>query len=163
MTHIDVRSARPDEWAAVGGLRWDSLLEFGGVPDDDRAVFAARFAEWAASNGATHECIVAVDADGVVVGMAWLARTLRVPSARSFHRASADLQCAYVVPGLRNDGVGGRLIDAVVAHARSLGVERVTVHSSPRAVGVYERHGFASEERLLHRPIEHDDIFTARD
>ena len=162
MTLIEVRSARPDEWAAVGGLRWDSLLEFGGEPDDERADFAARFAEWAAANEATHECIVAIDASGIVVGMAWLARTLRVPSARSFDRASADLQCAYVVPELRNDGVGGRLIDAVLAHARALGVERVTVHSSPRAVGVYERHGFASDARLLHQPVVHDDIFTAR-
>lgn len=161
MSDVDVHPARPDDWAAVGGLRWDSLLEVGGEPDDDRAVFAARFAVWAAANQGSHECFVAV-ADGAVVGMTWLARTARVPSARSFDRASGDLQCAYVVPGLRGRGIGGRLIDAVLARAAEHGIERVTVHSSPRAVSAYERHGFASDARLLQVPVSHHDLF-ARD
>ncbi|MFF2051072.1 GNAT family N-acetyltransferase [Leifsonia sp. NPDC058194] len=162
MTDVDVHPAGPDEWAAVGGLRWDSLHEFGGLPDDPRDVFAARFADWAAANRSSHECFVAV-AGGVVIGMTWLARTLRVPSARSFDRASGDLQCAYVVPEFRSRGIGGRLIDAVLARAAEHGIERVTVHSSPRAVEVYERHGFASDPRLLHVPVKHDDIFVPRD
>lgn len=45
---------------------------------------------------------------------------------------------------------GGRLMAAIVERARELGLERVTVHSSPRAVPAYERNGFASEDRLLH-------------
>jgi len=159
MSDVDVHPAGPDEWAEAGGLRWDSLLEFGGEPDDVREVFAARFSEWAAANQATHECFVAV-ADGVVVGMTWLARTARVPSARSFDRASGDLQCAYVVPRLRGRGIGGRLIDAVLTRAAEHGLERVTVHSSPRAVVVYERHGFASEGRLLHTSVSHEDLFS---
>ncbi|WP_349865796.1 GNAT family N-acetyltransferase [Leifsonia sp. WHRI 6310E] len=159
MSDVDVHAAGPDEWAAVGGLRWDSLLEFGGEPDDAREVFAARFAEWAAANQGSHTCFVAVS-DGEVVGMTWLARTPRVPSARSFDRESGDLQCAYVVPALRGAGIGGRLIDAVLGRAAELGVERVTVHSSPRAVPVYERHGFASDVRMLHTPVSHEDLFT---
>lgn len=158
MSHIDVRAARPGEWAAVGGLRWDALIEAGGTPDGDREEFAARFAEWASVHGGTHECFVAVD-DGTVVGMTWLARTPRVPSARAFDRASGDLQCAYVVPGLRGEGIGGRLFDAILARAAEHGIERVTVHSSPRAVEVYERHGFASDPRLLHVPVVHVDVF----
>jgi GNAT superfamily N-acetyltransferase len=159
MSDVDVRSARPGDWAAVGGLRWDSLLEFGGEPDEPRAEFAARFAEWAEANQATHECFVAV-ADGDVIGMTWLARTPRVPSARAFERASGDLQCAYVAPGHRGHGTGGRLIDAVLARAAEHGDERVTVHSSPRAVPVYERHGFVVDRRLLHATVAHIDIFA---
>ena len=160
MAGVEVRAARPDEWAAVGGLRWDSSRESGGEPDDAREVFAERFASWAAAHG-THECFVAVD-DGRVLGMAWLAVVARVPSARRFERASGDLQCAYVVPDRRDGGVGGRMIDAVLARAAELGLERVTVHSSPRAVPVYERHGFVSDDdRLLHAFVEHTDIFSA--
>lgn len=156
MGNVEVRPARPDEWAAVGGLRWDSVTEFGGVADDPRDVFAERFARWAQDNTASHECFVAVD-DGRVIGMTWLAVMPRVPSARAFDRASGDLQCAYVVPDRRDAGVGGRLIDALVQRARERGLERVTVHSSPRAVPVYERHGFASQDRLLHVYVVHPE------
>ncbi|MGO4299802.1 GNAT family N-acetyltransferase [Leifsonia sp. RAF41] len=156
MTQVEVRPAQPGEWRAVGGLRWDSLAEFGGEAHESRDVFADRFAEWAATHRDTHECFVAV-AEGRVVGMTWLATLPRVPSARAFDRASGDLQCAYVVPELRNDGIGGRLIDAVLARAAERELERVTVHSSPGAVVVYERHGFAVEDRLLHVYVAHPD------
>lgn len=160
MAAVEVRQARPDEWIAVGELRWDSNREFGGDADDTREAFAARFATWAAGRR-SHECFVAVE-EARVLGMAWLAIVERVPSARLFERASGDLQCAYVVPDRRDDGVGGRLIDAVLERAAELGLERVTVHSSPRAVSVYERHGFtADDDRLLHAFVKHTDIFAA--
>lgn len=87
--------------------------------------------------------------------MMWLAVVDRVPSARSFERASGDLQCAYVAPEFRNHGIGGRLIEAILNRAEELGLERVTVHSSPRAVVVYDRHGFADDTRLRHALIAH--------
>ena len=154
MVEAEVRTAMGGELAAVGGLRWDSLVESGGDPDADRDLFAARFAAWAAAHDSSHECFVAV-AEGRVVGMMWLATVPRVPSARSFDRASGDLQCAYVVPALRNAGIGGRLIEAVLERAGELELERVTVHSSPRAISVYDRHGFAVEDRLLHVYVAH--------
>lgn len=161
MDDIEVRPARPGEWAAVGGLRWDSLAESGGEALEPRDAFSARFAAWAGEHTGSHECFVAVAGDTTagdrVVGMTWLAVVPRVPSARAFERASGDLQCAYVEPARRNVGIGGRLIDAIVSRARERGLERVTVHSSPRAVAVYERHGFAAEGRLLHVYLLHRD------
>lgn len=148
---VEIRPASPAELVEVGGLRWDSLIENGGEPEYLREVFAERFADWARANGTSHTCFVAVSvADGTVVGMTWLAVTLRVPSARAFDRASGDLQCAYVRPDLRNDGVGARLVRAVLDRAKEQGLERVTVHSSPGAVRFYKRAGFATEDVLLH-------------
>ncbi|MGO4594208.1 N-acetyltransferase family protein [Leifsonia sp. 2TAF2] len=160
MGEVQVRPAVPGEWEAVGGLRWDSVYEFGGQALDPREVFAAQFATWAGQHRGSHECFVAVE-EGRVIGMTWLAIVPRVPSARAFDRASGDLQCAYVEPGRRNRGIGGRLIDAIVDRARERGLERVTVHSSPRAVAVYERHGFAAEGRLLHAYVVHRDAPAA--
>ena len=59
----------------------------------------------------------------------------------------------YVVPEARDGGPGGRLIEATLAAARDLGLERVTVHSSPRAIPAYARHGFESSGRLLHSHV----------
>lgn len=89
----------------------------------------------------------------VIIGMAWLAVLARVPSPRALRRASGDLQCVYVVPGERDGGLGGQLIDAVLARARELGLERVTVHSSSRAIPAYSRHGFEASPRLLHAHV----------
>lgn len=147
---VDVRIASPAELLDVGGLRWDSLLENGGSPEDSRDIFSERFAEWGSTHTSTHTCFAAVASDGLVIGMAWLAITQRVPSARAFDRASGDLQCAYVVPELRNSGIGARLVRAVLVRAADLGLERVTVHSSADAVPFYRRAGFASEDVLLH-------------
>ncbi|WP_085368482.1 GNAT family N-acetyltransferase [Leifsonia sp. NCR5] len=147
---VDVRIASASQLLDVGGLRWDSLLENGGSPDESRDVFSERFAEWGGAHTSTHTCFAAVASDGIVIGMAWLAITQRVPSARAFDRAFGDVQCVYVVPELRNSGIGARLVRAVLERAADLGLEPVTVHSSAGAVPFYRRAGFASEDVLLH-------------
>lgn len=148
---LTIKIASPAEVVQVGGLRWDSLRENNGEPDQPREVFAHRFAGWAVAHAGSHTCFVAVcGADAAVVGMAWLAVVPRVPSARAFDRASGDLQCVYVVPELRSAGIGAELVRAVLRRAAEIGLERVTVHSSVGAVRLYERAGFAAEDVLLH-------------
>ncbi|WP_348787673.1 GNAT family N-acetyltransferase [Leifsonia sp. NPDC080035] len=156
MTDVEIRAGRDEDWAVVGGLRWDSLQEFGGEALEDRATFAERFADWARGTGGAHECFVAT-AEAGVIGMMWLAVVRRVPAARAFDRFSGDLQCAYVVPEHRSSGVGALLVRAVLDRAAERGLERVTVHSSPLAVRFYERNGFAVDGKLMHvvlqRPV----------
>ncbi|MEU0788672.1 GNAT family N-acetyltransferase [Amycolatopsis sp. NPDC005961] len=148
MTEIEVRAARPAELEAVAGLRWRWVAERDGLPDERRAVFVREFAAWAAENAATHRCLVLVRGE-TVLGMAFLVITPRVPTPAAFARAAGDVQCVYVVPEARDGGLGGRLIEAVLRLAGELGLERVTVHSSPRAVPAYERRGFAVAPHLL--------------
>lgn len=91
--------------------------------------------------------------DGAVIGMAWPAVVRRVPTPRVLHRASGDVRCVYVEPEARDGGLGGQLLDAVLARARELGLERVTVHSSSRAFPAYARRGFEASPRLLHARV----------
>jgi GNAT superfamily N-acetyltransferase len=111
--------------------------------------FSQSFQSWALAHRSSHRCLVLVE-DGEVIGMAWLAVTPRVPGVFSPCRASGDLQSMYVVPERRNAGLGGQLIDAVVALAGELGLERVIVQSSKDAVTAYTRHGFTTSPGLLH-------------
>ncbi|MFU8854341.1 GNAT family N-acetyltransferase [Micromonospora sp. SL1-18] len=46
--------------------------------------------------------------------------------------------------------LGAALLEAVLAEARRLELEHVTVHSSDRAVPFYERLGFQHDRRLLY-------------
>ena len=121
-------------------------------PFIERQGFLRQFVAWARENAASHRCTV-LARGGTVIGMAWLALVQRVPTPHAPQRTSGDLQCVYVVPGERNGGLGGRLIDAVLAHAGRLGLERVTVHSTPRAIPAYARHGFEPSPRLLHTHV----------
>jgi N-acetylglutamate synthase-like GNAT family acetyltransferase len=150
--NITIRPALLDELDVVAELRWQWIAENDGVPVTQREDFVQHFVTWARENTSSHRCMVLVRGE-VIIGMAWLAVIPRVPSPEALQRASGDLQCVYVIPGERDSGLGGRLIDDVLARARELGLERVTVHSSPRAIPAYSRHGFEASPRLLHAPV----------
>lgn len=152
MENISIRPARPAELAAVAALRWEWLVENGSEDLGEREDFVRHFVAWAAENAGSHRCTVLVR-DDRVIGMAWLAVVQRVPTPRAPRRASGDLQCVYVVPGARDGGLGGRLVQAVLDGARELGLERVTVHSSPRAIPAYARNGFRESPRLLQAQV----------
>ncbi|MER7377631.1 GNAT family N-acetyltransferase [Streptomyces lanatus] len=155
MDRVIVRPAEAGELAAVAGLRWQWILEGdGSAPTGvEREEFVRHFVDWAERNSSSHRCMVLVGGDAKILGMAWLAVVHRVPTPQALHRASGDLQCVYVVPEARDSGLGGRLITETLARARELGLERVTVHSSPRAVPAYARQGFENSPRLLQVPV----------
>ncbi|WP_225730136.1 MULTISPECIES: GNAT family N-acetyltransferase [unclassified Nocardia] len=148
MNMIEVRPAADAELPAVADLRWRWAAENQGRPTTTYDEFIRWFVEWAQRNSAAHRCLVAVR-DGTVLGMAWLATTPRVPSPLALVRASGDVQCVYVCPEYRNSGIGGQLVDGILALAESLGLKRVTVHSSERAVRAYTRSGFTASPQLL--------------
>jgi GNAT superfamily N-acetyltransferase len=132
----------------VAELRWQWVLESKGVPVVAHDEFVEFFVDWAIAHQDSHRCTIAVR-DGVIIGMAWLAIAPRVPSPAALERANGDVQCVYIVKDERDNGFGSRMVAAVLDDARKLGLEKFTVHSSTRAVGVYERLGFASSALLL--------------
>ncbi|NHA69906.1 GNAT family N-acetyltransferase, partial [Phycicoccus flavus] len=91
---------------------------------------------------------------GQDVGMAWLVLVPRVPDPRSFDRLTGDIQSVYVLPDHRDAGLGARLVDAALAHARGAGCFRVTVHAQPAAASLYERAGFAVRRELMLTPLD---------
>lgn len=148
MDATDIRLAEDHELTAVAELRWRWVAENKRPLVTTPEEFARWFVQWAQENKTSHRCMVAVR-DDAVLGMAWLAIGPRVPSPSRLERASGDVQSVYVQPEYRATGLGGRLIDAVLTLAGDLGLERVTVHSSERAVSMYTRHGFAGSPLLL--------------
>lgn len=145
---VTVRQAAEVDAAALGGLRWRRLTEEGGYTGTDRADFLALFASWMADHVSTHLPFLA-EVDGEVVGMAWLMVGDRVPTPERRLRRSGDVQSVYVVPELRDSGIGAALLESVLVAARSLDLEHVTVHSSGRAVPFYQRVGFQHDQRWL--------------
>lgn len=139
-----IRRAAVSDVAALAALRAAWGEEYGASSPG----FAAVFEEWVRGSGSTHTAFVA-EVSGEVVGMAWLARLERPPSPEEGRRLHGDLQSVYVVPSRRNMGIGAALTAAVIEEARRLGMTRLTVQSSGRAVPLYQRAGFEHSDRLL--------------
>ncbi|MBN1094312.1 GNAT family N-acetyltransferase [Blastococcus sp. TML/M2B] len=111
--------------------------------------FAFDLGAWWADHAGSHVAFVARPGGSEVAGMAWLALVPRVPRPGTTTRLSADVQSVFVLPARRGQGIGTALVRAARDHAVRLGAAHVSVHSSTRAVPVYERLGFASSRLFL--------------
>ncbi|SOC51951.1 Acetyltransferase (GNAT) domain-containing protein [Blastococcus aggregatus] len=150
---MDVGLAGPRDVSQLARLLW----LFAGPDEQARQsveAFAVDLDAWLADRAGSHVAFVARLPESDVVGMAWLALVPRVPRPGTTARLSADIQSVFVVPEQRGRGIGSQLVRTATDHARRLGAARVTVHSSSRAVPVYERLGFASSRHLLQTPAE---------
>jgi GNAT superfamily N-acetyltransferase len=156
---IAIRRGTAQDAPALARLRWQwwvderpgaraSGASASSSGDVDRATFVDFFAAWVVDHLSTHLPFVA-EVDGRLAGMAWLMLPDRVPSVTNLDRRFGDVQSVYVVPDLRNAGVGAALMAAVLAEARARELEFVTVHSSERAVPMYERAGFRAGRNWL--------------
>ncbi|MEM9615959.1 MAG: GNAT family N-acetyltransferase [Actinomycetota bacterium] len=81
---------------------------------------------------------------GSPVGMVNLTMAHRMPSPTEHDRGAwAYLGNMFVVEYERDQGVGRRLLDSVIAHAEAAGVARILLRPSERARPFYERADFA--------------------
>jgi GNAT superfamily N-acetyltransferase len=146
---ITTRRATAADAAKLAALRWRQIVEGGDHVDIDRDAFIESFSAWAVDHQATHLPFVA-EADGDVIGVAWLLVAERVPSSERRRRHFGDVQSVYVVPEMRNAGAGAAVLADLLAEASKLELEHVTVHSSSRAVPLYQRVGFDHGRAWLH-------------
>src|SRR5688500_5677320 len=73
-----------------------------------------------------------------------------------FDGGTAKLGRMAVEPAQRGGGLGAAILAQAVAQARAAGAQRVALHAQARAVGLYERAGFAAQgARFSEAGIEH--------
>jgi GNAT superfamily N-acetyltransferase len=147
-----ISEATSDDAPALARLLWLHHDETAQPGPSDVTAFAADLARWWAANDRSHRAFLARTDEGEVVGLAWLALLPRVPRPGTTGRFSADVQSVFVLPDHRGRGIGAALVEAAAEHAARSGAHYVTVHSSRRAVPVYERLGFEASGQLLKRP-----------
>jgi GNAT superfamily N-acetyltransferase len=145
---VTIRRGTAEDAPTLARLRWRWRNEERDEPGGDREVFLDYFQSWMIDHLATHLPFVA-EVDGRLSGMAWLNLGERVPSPMRPDRRMGDVQSVYVVPEVRNTGVGAVLLAAILDEARNRELELVTVHSAERAVPFYLRCGFKDAPRWL--------------
>lgn len=148
---MDIRLAGQADLAHLARLLWLCAAPAEQAKQSVES-FAVDLAAWWTDHHDSHLAFVARNAESeIVVGMAWLALVPRTPRPAATTRRSADIQSVFVAPEQRGKGIGSALVQAAFEHALGLGASRVTVHSSQKAVPVYEKLGFTSCRQLLQR------------
>jgi GNAT superfamily N-acetyltransferase len=148
---VDLCRAGPDDVDELARLLWLFAAPEEQVRQPVES-FAWDLAHWFAAHAGSHAAFLARLPDAGAVGMAWVALVPRVPRPGVTSRVSGDLQSVFVLPEHRGRGIGTALVRAATEHAERRGARRVTVHSAPMAVPLYERLGFAASRGSLQRP-----------
>jgi GNAT superfamily N-acetyltransferase len=105
------------------------------------------------------------EVDGVAVGMMNLAVFERMPRPGRPVSRWGYLANAFVLPEYRNQGIGKRLIMALLDHAASNDFARVVLSPSEKSISFYQRAGFGPADELMVRSgiyREHGDEEIAR-
>jgi ribosomal-protein-alanine N-acetyltransferase len=143
-----VRSAEPDDFEAVVSLEARVFADSAWSPRSLDEEFAA--------HGQTRRIVVAVDADRVVGHAVLLAAG-----------DTGDVTRVAVDGDRRRAGIGTRLLDALVDHARRTGLGALLLEvadSNSAAIGLYERHGFTPiDRRVGYYPDGSDAIVMRKD
>ena len=137
----DVRRATPADAEVLGRMLWDFNTEFE-TETDDADVLAGRFTTLLAREDAV--AVLAEDGDEPV-GFAFL--TLR--PAIWFDGPVSQLEELYVVPALRDRGIGTLVLDLCKQVARDLGSPEMHINVDEVDVDTrrfYERHGYVNIE-----------------
>lgn len=66
---------------------------------------------------------------------------------------NAYLQNMFVFPQYRRRGLGKKLVSLVIAHARDMGYERITLHATKKGRLLFEKCGFVEEQASLSHMI----------
>jgi GNAT superfamily N-acetyltransferase len=145
-----IRRAGPADLPALAALRREQAREQQGTAGDPE--FEARFADWSARESAHRITWLAETGPGEgqrMAGMMNLALFERMPRPGRPVSQWGYLANAFVLAAYRNQGTGGRLLDAVLRYGTEAGLARVVLSPSERSVEFYRRAGFRPADTLL--------------
>jgi GNAT superfamily N-acetyltransferase len=148
VTDIVIRLAGDADLHAITRLRVAWTREQDGAVDDPG--FDDRLTQWYARESSRRLMWLA-QADGELVGMMNLVVFDRMPRPGRAPSHWGYLGNAFVLAAYRNQGIGGRLLDALLEYADLHGFVRVVLSPSARSVPFYQRAGFRPADSLLLR------------
>jgi GNAT superfamily N-acetyltransferase len=145
-----IRRAGPGDASDLARLRYTFRIELD-PPTEEESGFVHRCTEWMAQRlapGGTWRCWVAV-LGSTLVGTLWLQLIEKLPNPVGHLGWHGYVSSVYVVPELRNAGIGSGLLTACLNECRAQGVDAVFLWPSARSRALYQRHGFEVRNDLL--------------
>jgi GNAT superfamily N-acetyltransferase len=145
---IEIKVANREEVPALAGLRTAWLSE---KDSRDDTAFEQTFRDWYEAEASRRVFWLATLA-GDPVGMVNLVVFDRMPTPGRPAGGWGYLSNMYVRAEHRDAGIGTLLIEALLAHADSLGLDRVVLNPTERSIALYGRNQFRSATELMLRP-----------
>jgi GNAT superfamily N-acetyltransferase len=141
-----VRRATGADVAALAALRraW--------TESTDDPQFERRFAQWWEREAGRRVTWLATVGDEPA-GMLNMAEFERMPRPGRLVSRWGYIANVFVLAGHRDRGLGRRLLDAAITHARAEGYARLVLSPTERALPFYRRAGFRSADELLVLPL----------
>jgi ribosomal protein S18 acetylase RimI-like enzyme len=156
---VQIRSARPQEYPAVGTLTVDVYLGDKLVPPG--AVYLDTLVN-AADRADRAELIVAVDADGTVIGSVTFAQ-YGSAYAELAEADEVEIRMLVVAPSARGQGLGEALVRTCLDRAKAAGAVRVRLSTQENMVGahpIYRRLGFVRTPERDWSPVAGVNLLT---
>ena len=151
-THVTTRRARPDQYAAVGELRVAAYRALGLLPE------GSEYAETLRGFGFDGDCVVLIAVGGAgngILGTITL-EPFGPASELAQDEKEADIRAFAVAPQGQGQGVGRKLLLAVIECAQERGVRRLRLCTQPAmraAQHLYETTGFSRTPDLDFEPV----------
>ncbi|GAA1365490.1 GNAT family N-acetyltransferase [Streptomyces beijiangensis] len=142
-----VRRARPADLARIGELIAEHAAYEQATPPPEGSLERLGAALFDLPDEPRIRCLVAEGPEGEIVGYATCAPEFSTWQGREY----LHMDCLYLCPGQRGLGLGARLMEAVVAEARALGIGEVqwqTPEWNEGAIRFYDRTGARSSRKL---------------
>jgi GNAT superfamily N-acetyltransferase len=147
---VTVRRAVPGDADALAALRYEFRAAIG-EPEETREQFILRCAAWMRDHlrddAGDWRGWVAEDADGIA-GTVWAHHVGKMPNPVDEPEVNAYVTNFYVREAYRSRGIGGALLDAMMADCRASGVDSAFLWPSSRSRPLYLRHGFRGDVML---------------
>lgn len=152
---VEIRQARPDEFAAAGDLVVDAYqaiepFGLGDYADELRDVEA---------RAVDAEVLVAVDDDGTVLGVVTYVPGPTSSMAEFIEADAAGIRMLAVSLKAQGRGVGRALVIACLDRARAAGKAQIVLHTTDwmtTAHRIYERLGFRRDPSIDWQPDPHE-------
>lgn len=144
-----IRAATAGDAESLAALRWEFRADRQPLLESQHD-FVKRCAAWMREElGAGNRWRAWIaERDGRIVGQIWVQVIEKLPNPNGEGRRHAYVSNLFVQPAARG-GVGTRLLEAALDHARANGVDRVVLWPSERSVTLYARRGFSRDAGVI--------------
>src|ERR1043165_2139527 len=147
---IEIRLASQNDAAILARLRWELRSSTHKLTENEHE-FLQRCESWMSERlrkGSLWRCWIA-EQQTTAVGAVWAQLIEKIPNPVAEPEYHVYLTSFYVREKYRGEGLGARLLAAVLEWSKSKNAEKVIIWPTERSKSFYLRHGFSFADDLM--------------
>jgi GNAT superfamily N-acetyltransferase len=152
---VGIRLASENDAATLARLRLELRSSSHKLIENEQA-FLVRCESWMNERlrkGSQWRCWIA-ERQAIAVGAVWAQLVEKIPNPVAEPECYVYLTNFYVREEYRSEGIGSRLLAAVLEWSKSKNAEKVMLWPTERSKPFYLRHGFSFADDVMHLPLK---------